>query len=130
MTEAQRLRHQAFLNDIQAYKRRVRTVVLRSSKSVGIQHYNRAALKRQIGKIRGSGAEPVYVVPPMRVGNASILERHLPAVFAFNDPMTFPTLHRVDRHFDRVHLNRLGAQEFTRFLAERFAAHIAKREGS
>jgi hypothetical protein len=48
--------------------------------------------------------------------------------FTFNHPTQFPDLYRRDRYFDRGHLNRRGAGEFSRLLAERFDDWLTARQ--
>ena len=49
----------------------------------------------------------------------------LPTLFAFNDPVAYPDLYRVDMHADTAHLNAPGALLFTRLLAGKFADYRA-----
>jgi len=78
-------------------------------------------------RARAAGAQLVLVVPP-HLGDTTpdkliqyVREENIP-VLAFNDPLKYPALYLADNRTDAIHLNRLGALEFTRMLASEFAA--------
>jgi hypothetical protein len=84
-----------------------------------------AAFKDLLGDFRRAGIEPIFVIPPT-INRPENLVLGLPrgiTVLRFNRPDKFPQLFHPDMHYDAVHLNEKGAQEFTRLLAGYFADH-------
>jgi hypothetical protein len=97
-----------------------RTAHLSSSEIEFIQQTSR--------RIEAIGAKPIFIITP-RVSNESDLlkaaqDGHIKTLFAFNNPVKYPELYRLDQQFDEEHLNSSGAEKFTRLLAERFANTI------
>lgn len=81
------------------------------------------ALRAVQAEVRAAGAETIFVLPPTvsLAENINGLPAGLP-VLLFNDVHTDARLYEPDLHYDAGHLNTRGAEEFTRLLAERFAA--------
>ena len=48
-----------------------------------------------------------------------------PLVLAMNAPGEFPTLFAVEHRYDAAHVNRAGAAELSRIVAQRIAARLA-----
>lgn len=89
------------------------------------------ALERQQERIRATGALLLYVVPAALGGAAEAralrrLGAYPPEFLDYNSPDRFPGFYRVDRRFDRGHLNRRGAEEFSRRLAADAAPFLAE----
>ncbi|MDQ6764728.1 MAG: hypothetical protein M3Z22_01295, partial [Verrucomicrobiota bacterium] len=79
--------------------------------------------------IRGLGAIPVFLVAPT-VEQAPLLFREHPepppgAVLRFNDARRYPQFYDPAVRFDEGHLSRAGAEQFTKELAELFAAELS-----
>ena len=73
-----------------------------------------------------AGAEPIFVIAPTlneRENFAAIPGGA--ALIPLNDPQKYPRLFDPDLHYDGWHLNERGAHDFTRDLAEQFAAKTA-----
>jgi hypothetical protein len=79
-------------------------------------------------EILKQGAVPIFVVPPA-VGAGPVAFRTSASppgvVLAFNDYDAFSALFRADVRANEGHLNKTGAEEFTRVLAKRFADELA-----
>jgi hypothetical protein len=72
------------------------------------------------------GAQTILLGTPNPAPNPPLFtngESGLP-VFNFGDPERYPLLYREDHRGDVAHLNHQGAEAFTVYLAERFAAHL------
>jgi hypothetical protein len=85
------------------------------------------------GDIRKAGAEPVYVIAPTLNPRENFTE--FPGrvtLIPFTDPVKYAQLYDPAMHYDGWHLNSVGAQEFTRLLADHFVAQVkpAAREGA
>jgi hypothetical protein len=76
-------------------------------------------------RIRSRGAVPVFVVPPV-VGRLPVNSSAGAAadILAFDDPAAYPNLFRADVRIDVGHMNRTGAEQFSRLLAQRFVADL------
>jgi len=78
--------------------------------------------------VRASGCEPVFFVPPGTRPSpelpALFEEAGLAPLFAFNQPQRYPQLYRADFYFDASHLNREGAEEFSRVFARLLAPRL------
>ena len=89
-------------------------------------------LRRQLAAARERGVEVVYVLPPGLEGAPVrwALQRRgdIPGLLDFNRPERYPQLFDVEHRFDPKHLNRRGAEEFSRLLAGEFLEHVRARE--
>jgi hypothetical protein len=94
--------------------------------------FSLAAQRHQQQAIRDAGVLPIFVIPNLRWGTPSLnrlfQDGHLEHGLTFNHPSKFPNLYRRDRYFDRGHLNRRGAGEFSRLLAKRFDGWLTARQ--
>jgi hypothetical protein len=85
-----------------------------------------ARVRALAAAVRAAGATPVFVITPSlnvreRIGD--LRAQGIDAdMLAFNDATAFPALYEAAARADNAHLNDVGAREFTRLLAERFAA--------
>jgi hypothetical protein len=86
----------------------------------------RARVQTLAAAVRATGATPVFVVTPSLNGQERIVDLRTQGIdadlWAFNDATLFPALYAASARADYAHLNEIGAREFTRLLAERFAA--------
>jgi hypothetical protein len=90
----------------------------------------REALDDIAKEIRAAGAEPIFVVAAGNFGAERFTDWPPPGqkVFAFDDPAKFPKLYDPARRYDPYHLDPEGAMEYTRLLAERFAASLEEKK--
>jgi hypothetical protein len=90
----------------------------------------RDALDDIAAEIRAAGAEPIFVVTSTIHGAERFTDWPPPGqkVFAFDDPQKFPKLYDPARRYDPHHLDPIGAAEFTRLLAERFAQSLEEKK--
>ena len=78
-------------------------------------------------KVRQRGAVPIFVVPPAVGASPVGFRTSAPpsgVVLAFNDYDAFSALFRSEVRANEAHLNKTGADEFTRVLAKRFADEL------
>ncbi len=75
--------------------------------------------------IRASGARPVVAIPAIPNAAPALFSLEptgeIETLISLNSPKRFPSLYRIDRRFDGLHLNELGAREFSRAFARLFA---------
>lgn len=116
-----------FLEDGQRYiSTRATSIAPDFGRATYRDHLNEAFLDRINGLIRLSeqkGVRLVFVIPPRSETNLEVLaiREALPAgrVIELADPGTYPDLYTVETSFDINHLNRSGAERFTRHLTEK-----------
>jgi len=78
-----------------------------------------------LAEIRRSGITPVcFIAPTGRKDHFWVSPPPGEPVLAFNQPRNYPTLYDPHYRQDADHLNRAGAMEFSRLLAEQFAASL------
>jgi hypothetical protein len=93
-----------------------------------IDQYADEAYRICAKKVRQSGAIPIFVVTPVVPASPVRFQDNAPApgaVLAFNDAKAFPQLYRTNVRINEGHVNKKGAEEFTRLLAEKFAHEVA-----
>ena len=93
-----------------------------------VDRYAEKAFRICARKVRECGAIPIFVIPPAVSASPvgfSTSARPPGAVLAFNDYDAFSALFRTSVRANEGHLNKTGAEEFTRVLAERFADELA-----
>lgn len=92
---------------------------------------DRVLLRDQVAAIRAAGAEAVYLAPvilrPLDEYRELLERGVIPMLLAFDDPVDHPDLFAVDVHYDANHLNREGAEAFSRRLARRFVEELGRR---
>lgn len=122
---------EVFLAAADRYAELIGRIPADNAREASLDAYNFAALRDQYRAVEACGAELVQVVMPNRLGSPlfGALERsgHIPVLFHFNRPDSFPELFAVDRHYDAGHLNERGAAEFSRLLARTLADHEQAR---
>ena len=106
------------------FLKEIEEISARQKQKGDLQHFNIRATQRQQAEIRNAGIQPIYVVPNLRWATPEfqLLRREgvIDNLIALNDPVKFPELYQVEHYFDRGHLNRSGAELFTRELARCF----------
>jgi hypothetical protein len=88
--------------------------------------YAEQAYRHFAGRIRGVGATPLFVVPPL-IFQSPVTFRESPApgpLLSFNDAQIYPMLFDTKVRIDDVHLTDEGAAEFTRLLAQEFVRQM------
>lgn len=90
--------------------------------------------RAQVAAAAARGVEVVYVTLPALENNAELLALHdagvVPALLHGNDPVRHPELFDPAERFDRQHVNRRGAERFSRLLARAFLQHVRpERDG-
>ena len=89
----------------------------------------RQALDDLIEEVRAAGAEPIFVVASSLYGAERF--RDWPpervTVLRFDDPNAYPDLYDPAHRYDPHHLDAIGAQNFTRHLAEQFADVLERK---
>jgi len=95
-----------------------------------VDRYADQAFRICAQKIRQCGAIPIFVRPPAvaerPVGSFQASAPPPGAVWAFNDYSPSSALFRTEVRVNAGHLNKTGAEEFTRILAARFADDVAQ----
>jgi hypothetical protein len=93
-----------------------------------------ALLARFEAGVRALGAEPVYVIQPALARQwdliAAAQSGAIEPLLRYDDPELHADLFAHSSRFDSLHLNDVGAEIFTRKLANDFAAWVARREGA
>lgn len=86
----------------------------------------RKRLRELVAAVQAIGARPVFIITPSLDAREKIGDLRAQGIdadlLAFNDAAAFPSLYEPAVRADSAHLNAAGAREFTRLLAERFAA--------
>jgi hypothetical protein len=88
--------------------------------------YAEEAYRHFAGRIRGIGATPLFVVPPL-IFQSPVTFRESPPpgpLLSFNDAQTYPMLFDTKVRIDDAHLTNEGAAEFTRLLAQEFVRQV------
>ena len=97
-----------------------------------LDHFNLAAQLDQQKVIQEAGAGALFVIPTVRQGTPVMnqLSRHVDHFMSYNHPLKWPHLYRRNRYWDRRHMNRRGASEFTKVFADNFIQwHRTHRKG-
>ncbi len=115
------------VDDLAGYRAEVARIAAGNRGPGGGPAYNVSSLERQVRLVEEAGAVPIYVVPPGIEATPQLLRQgsRVPVLLAFNDPERYPELYRVDRRFDRRHLNTAGARAFSTELARRVSDWLA-----
>ena len=84
--------------------------------------------REQLRAAAERGIELVYFTPPGGEGSPEALRLHelgiLPVLHHFNDPERYPELFQEEQRIDLGHLNRSGAERFSRLFAEAVRADL------
>jgi len=93
-----------------------------------------ALLARFEARVRALGAEPVYVIQPALSREwdlvAAAQSGAIEPLLRYDDPELHADLFAHASRFDSLHLNDVGAEIFTRKLANDFADWVTQREGA
>ena len=77
-----------------------------------------AGLMEQLaGTVQRAGAEPIFLMPPSFGPARFFADPERYRVLAYHDPGRFPQLFELANRYDMGHLNRAGAEIFTRQVA-------------
>lgn len=122
--------HKEFLSNLHYYKANIDALTQKSRQTKHLKPYELNIINQFIKVIKDSGATPIFVITPLLEKQDHFISAYhqgdIPALFAFNDPETFPDLYNSDARFDQAHLNKQGAQKFTIYLAQEFAEYMRK----
>jgi hypothetical protein len=119
-----------FLRESDAFVERVRHLEEQNGAAIPVDvNFSRRGIELQVERVRAHGADPLYYIGPRdfprahsyRLAEAGVI----PALFGFNQPSRYPELYEVDNRLDRSHLDRDGAEHYTRYLARAFVEHLA-----
>lgn len=104
------------------------------------ESYTEEAMRAFAAEVSRHGANTVLIGTPNPEPNAPLFAANEgalsnPPIFNFGQPAQYPLLYQEDHHGDSTHLNHAGAEAFSVYLANRFAAHLrtlgsVKREGA
>ncbi|MGC9384957.1 MAG: hypothetical protein ACP5D6_10190 [Kosmotogaceae bacterium] len=121
-------RHQEFLENLDTYHKKVRSITRTSNQPATPQSDQVKAIEDLIKVVRDSGATPVFIITPVLEKETHLIAAqtrgYVPLLFAFNDPIEFPILYDANQRFDIDHLNHEGATEFSKLLAEKFSNYL------
>ena len=90
--------------------------------------YTEKAVRQCAEQIRRFGATPVFLVQPTPTVQTEMTLRGKPpgTVISFNNARLYPNLYRPEVRIDRGHINKAGAEEFTRLMAAKFAQLLSE----
>ena len=89
-----------------------------------VSPYTEKACRQCAEKIRNIGAVPVFLVTPATAQSKLTFRGNSDppgSVISFNDARAYPSLYRTSVRVDQGHMNKAGADEFTRLVATNFA---------
>jgi len=124
-----RARHRRFLRR----QKQFLAAVARNSRRRHVNRLTAMNLERLAGLgafVRRTGSRPVLLISPNKARLAGFTPDGAgeTLLLNFDDPVRYPRLFDLDMRFDSSHLNRRGAEIYTRLVADAFAAGLA-REG-
>jgi hypothetical protein len=101
-----------------AYEAGLETAVSRTE-SRFVSAATEQAYREWADQIRKIGATPIFLITPTTAQTKLRFraETGIGTVLSFNDTKRYPQLYRSEMRFDADHLNREGAEEFTRLVA-------------
>jgi hypothetical protein len=121
-------RRKDFLDHLPRYRRSIRRQSEIRDDPDCMTSYHVDMLRRLESRARSLGAEPIFILSPATRPRCEVHEAYrqglLPTLFPFDDASRFPRLYKVENRFDAEHVNRHGAEIYTRLLADRFAEHL------
>ncbi len=117
-------RREGFLKRRGGYRNRLDFLAKGNTADYNLERYNEDALASQMALVRAAGARLIYIVPPGMdpTPHAHALREAglIPDLMTFNDPRQQAFIYQFDLRFDG-HLNRAGAEEFSRIFARAFS---------
>ena len=122
--------HEQFLESPEKYLRGLQAWGRKLQRAQASSAHNVAHLAERLALCEGMPAELVHVIYPSDepAPELQALARDglVPELWAFNRPDLYPSLYEREKRFDGRHMNRRGAEEFSRICAQRFARHLAE----
>lgn len=122
-------RRRKFFDRLEGYQRSVRRMRRRPGPEARIEPFEIDLLRRVRARIEATGARAVFVVPPgdrrRDEMHAALREGVIDDLLAFDDSRAYPELFTIENRNDQGHMNKNGAERFTRLLARRFVDEIA-----
>jgi hypothetical protein len=126
--EAGELRRDDFLDHLPHYRRLLRQQPKLFEEPDCMTAYHLEMLGRLESAVRALGAEPIFILSPATKPRCEVHEAHrqglLPNLLAIDDARKYPRVYQIENRFDAEHLNRAGAEIYTRLLADRFAEYL------
>ncbi len=117
-------RRDTFLADESAYRAAVASLMGGTQQASDLDDFNVDALVAQRREVAEVGADVVYVFPPvlgpLAVARSLAVSGRLPLVIDLHGPLAQGDLYDVDARFDKGHLDREAAAEFSRRFAQLF----------
>jgi hypothetical protein len=113
--------HERFRSSIKAYRDEVAQLDAGNERRVSIEKQPKHLLLDHLQWLQDQGFRLVCLIPPglMATPEAFELNRRglLPGFMAYNIPKAYGQFYAPDHHYDRGHVNRKGAEEFSRLFA-------------
>jgi hypothetical protein len=104
------------------YEEAIDWLTERQDNTMDLSAFNLRALQRQQQILADAGLRCIYVMPPMitppTLVNTLARDGHLPTFINLDTPARVPELYELRYRFDRGHLNRQGADVFSRMFAD------------
>lgn len=126
--EASEVRRKDFLDHLPRYRRLLREQPELLDEPDCMTAHHVEMLGRLDAAVRALGAEPVFILSPATKPRCEVHQAYreglLPNLIAIDDARKQRRLYKVENRFDAEHLNREGAEIYTRLMADRFAEHL------
>lgn len=131
-TQKSATRRRIFLEQGELYKERVQSTVSLlnvwrddPSPERVLRHYDTEGVRQQFAATQAIAKEVTVVIGPVltNADKALALEQvtAYPRVLSLCDPLAYPILYARDLRFDHAHMNRRGAEHFSRTLVNLYA---------
>ena len=105
------------LGSLDEYRNQVEALTRKRGVLLPYSRRQAALVQRLAASVREAGAEPVFLMPPSFRPALFFADSDRYRVLRYHDPARFPELFELEHRFDLKHLNREGAEIYTRMLA-------------
>lgn len=116
------------LADLKRIEGKIAEMSAERLKRPDLSGFDTEALRAQFRAVESIGAKLAYVLPPAVEARSELLGLHergdIPLLFDFNQPDAYPDLFESSRRYDKDHLSRKGAEEFSHLLGAAFAERL------
>ena len=116
------------LDDPEWYAREVEALRESNQNLSSSEGFNFKAFEDRKARAQAAGVKLIHVLPPqldlLPHIHQALEQGELQPTLDYHHPDRFPEFYRIEHHFDRNHLNLVGAQLWSRRLAEDFAARL------
>jgi len=124
-----RKRRREFLDGLPRYRRMLARQPRLMAETACMTEYHEEMLGKLANAVESLGAEPVFMLSPATLPRCEVHQAFrdgvLPNLLAFDDAKRHPRLYQVESRFDFEHVNRRGAEIYSRLLADAFAAQLS-----